>query len=193
MDTSRELFIPVVLGTVRKNRRSEKAARFVFGQVQQYGVKTQLVDVRGHMTPRTIPPWEDSEETGGWKELADRADGFVIVVPEYNHGYPGELKMLLDQAYKQYWHKPASVCGVSGGGLGGARVRENLLPVIVEYRLVPIREAVYFSRVKELFAEDGSIKDRSYEEKVKVMLDELAWYASSLKRAREADAESVKP
>lgn len=55
-----------------------------------------------------------------------RADGLVIVSPEYNHGYPGEMKLMLDQLYKEYNRKPVGICGVSSGALGGARMVEQL-------------------------------------------------------------------
>jgi hypothetical protein len=30
--------------------------------------------------------------------------GIIVVSPEYNHGYPGELKMMLDTLYQQYFY-----------------------------------------------------------------------------------------
>lgn len=39
-----------------------------------------------------------------------RADGLVIVAPEYNHGYPGALKSVLDLLLKEYIHKPVAFC-----------------------------------------------------------------------------------
>jgi len=51
--------------------------------------------------------------------------------------------------------------------------------------MVPIREALYFSKVGDLFDEDGNINDQSYYERTKVFLNELTWYAKDLKIARE--------
>lgn len=67
-----------------------------------------------------------------------QADGIVIVTPEYNRGYPGLLKYVLDTNLKEYIHKAVGICGVSAGGFGGARVIENLLPVLRELGLVTI-------------------------------------------------------
>lgn len=183
MDTT-DLYIPVVLGTAREGRRSENAARFVHEQTKQYGVQTDLIDVRDFVTPATIPAWEDGEHTDEWREIIKRADALVIVSPEYNHGYPGELKIMLDKAYEEYHHKPAGICGVAAGVLGGARMAEVLRISLIELQMVPIRNAVYFSKVKELFNEQGAIQDDSYGDYVKGMLDELTWYAKALKSAR---------
>jgi len=44
---TRALFIPVVLGTVRKGRAGENVARSVFGEFQKRdGVETELIDLR---------------------------------------------------------------------------------------------------------------------------------------------------
>lgn len=186
MAKNNKLFIPVVLGTARKDRMSDKAANFIKEQVEEYGVETELVDVREVMTEATIPAWIDDEAAANWRDIAERMDGLVIVTPEYNHGYPGELKLLIDMAYKEYQHKPVAICGVSAGGLGGARVVENLIPVMIELQMVPIRNVVYFSNIKGLFKESGEITDEEYKKKAAAMLDNLTWYAKALKAARES-------
>jgi NAD(P)H-dependent FMN reductase len=180
----KDIFVPVLLGTARVGRKSELAARFVVEQVKAYGLKTQLVDVRDLATAHTIPVWEKSEKTTPWRTIVAECDGLIVVAPEYNHGYPGELKIVLDQAYKEYEKKPVGLCGVAGGTLGGSRVVENLRPVFVELSMVLLRNAVYFSRVESLFDEKGAITDESYKERVKKFLDELYWYAVGLKQLR---------
>lgn len=179
-----KLYIPIILGTARQGRQSEKVARFVLGEVQKITeVETELIDVRDFIISVT----NNIEENAIVKKFSEKirlADGFIIVSPEYNHGYPGELKLMLDMLYDQYAKKPLAICGVSSGGLGGARMVEQLRLVAIEFHMVPIREAVYFSSVKKLFDEKGFIQDQSYELKVKKMTDELLWYATALKEAR---------
>jgi NAD(P)H-dependent FMN reductase len=64
-----------------------------------------------------------------------RADGLVIVSPEYNHGYPGALKSVLDLLLKEYIHKSVAFAGVSAGPWGGTRVIEAMLPIARELGL----------------------------------------------------------
>ena len=177
------MFIPVILGTAREGRFSEKVARFMLAEVQKTGIETELIDVKAHRIIAT----NNTEDNPQVKELApkfDKADGFIIVSPEYNHGYPGELKIVMDMLYDEYARKPVGLCGVSAGGLGGARVVEQLRQFVVELHMVSIREALYFPMIKELFDEKGGIKDNSYKVRVKSFLDELIWYAKTLKSAR---------
>ncbi|MBI2591671.1 MAG: NAD(P)H-dependent oxidoreductase, partial [Candidatus Brennerbacteria bacterium] len=147
-------------------------------------IETELIDVRDYRLPATDNT-ETSEMAKKFAEKISRADGFIIVAPEYNHSYPGELKMTLDMVFEQYARKPVAICGVSAGGLGGARMVEQLRLVAIEFHMVPIHNAVYFSSVKNLFDENGIIKDQSYMLKVQKLLDELVWYANALKEARK--------
>lgn len=127
----RSLFIPVILGTTRRGRYSEHVARFVTEELgKRERVETQLVDIRDLPFP-TNDAGEQIKDPS-FSELASRADGFVIVAPEYNHGYPGILKHVLDSNLKEYIHKAVGVVGVSAGPFGGTRVIQNMLPVMRE-------------------------------------------------------------
>lgn len=189
MSTEKSLFIPVILGTAREGRRSEHAARFVFEELKKRGgIETEFLDVRDFRLPAT----DDTGESETAKKLAaitGRADGFVIVSPEYNHGYPGELKMFLDMSDGQYAQKPIAICGVSEGVVGGARMMEQLRNVILDLGATPILAAVYFAKVEELFDEHGVMTDDSYRGCVTKMFDSLLWYTKVLKAGRDGKAE----
>ena len=114
-----------------------------------------------------------------------RADGFVLVAPEYNHGYPGMLKHALDTNLKEYIHKAVGICGVSAGSFGGTRVIQNLLPVMRELGLVTIFWDVNFSGVQKLFDMEGRILDGSYVRRVDKFVKELVWMATVLRAGRE--------
>ena len=176
-----KLFIPVILGTAREGRRSEAAAKFMAEQVKKAGLETELIDVRDFLHKATQETFPEQEELG---EKLKKADGYVVVSPEYNHGYPGELKLFLDTFYQEYARKPVGICGVSAGPNGGVRAVEQLRLVFIEFHAVPIREAVYFRNVQDLFDEQGVIKDASYEKQAETFLQELVWFANALRVAR---------
>jgi NAD(P)H-dependent FMN reductase len=179
------LFIPVILGTPRQGRSSEEVAAFVTAQLALLpGVETMLVDVRDLLLPLT-GAGEDIKDPA-FSELCMRADGFVIVAPEYNHGYPGLLKHALDTNLKEYIHKPVGICGVSAGGFGGTRVIENLLPVMRELGLVTIFWDGNFSNVRNLFGPDGEPLDPAYVKRIQKFAKELIWMAKVLRYGRES-------
>jgi NAD(P)H-dependent FMN reductase len=178
------LFIPVILGTPRQGRYSEHVARFVAGEMARLpGVETQLVDVRDLPMPVT-GAGEDIKDPA-FSEFCMRADAFILVAPEYNHGYPGLLKHVLDTNLKEYIHKAVGICGVSAGGFGGTRVIQNMLPVMRELGLVTIFWDGNFSSVQKIFGPDGSLLDPSYPRRIEKFAKELIWMAKVLRHGRE--------
>src|SRR5262245_2240948 len=187
MDPDRPLFIPVIIGTVRKGRMSEPAARTVHRQVSTWpGVESALIDVA------TLPlATDDAGEVIRLPEFSDamkRADAIVIVSPEYNHGYSGMLKHLLDSCLEEYIHKAVGIVGVSAGPWGGTRVIENLLPVLRELGLVTIFWDVQFAHVRKAFDEHGELHDPAQLKRIDKFLAELVWMARTLRHGRESIA-----
>src|SRR6516164_913608 len=184
MTGSRRLFIPVILGTTRKGRFSEAVARFVLEQTSKRAdVETTLVDIKEIRLP--VDDAGEALKDPGFSSLVMRADALILVAPEYNHGYPGLLKHVLDTNLKEYIHKAVGICGVSASGFGGARVIQNLLPVMRELGLVTIFWDGNFSNLQSLFDASGSIKNTSYAGRIDKFLSELVWMAKVLRYGRE--------
>ena len=178
------LFIPVILGTVRKGRASENVARFVYEETKKReGVTTELIDLRD--LKFALDDAGEAIKDAGFSATIQHADGLILVVPEYNHGYPGILKHALDSNLKEYIHKAAGICGVSAGGFGGTRMIENLLPVLRELGLVTIFWDGNFSGAQKLFDVDGKILDQSYVKRIDKFLGELIWMSKVLRHGRE--------
>lgn len=183
MDT-KPLFIPVILGTVRKGRASENVAKFVYEETKKReGVTTELIDLRD--LKLAIDDAGEAIKDAKFSETIQRADGLVLVVPEYNHGYPGILKHALDSNLKEYIHKAAGICGVSAGGFGGTRMIQNLLPVLRELGLVTIFWDGNFSGSQNLFDGEGKLLDQSYVQRIDKFLGELIWMSKVLRHGRE--------
>lgn len=180
-----KLFIPVLLGTSRQGRLSEPVAKFVVDQLVANGFTSELVDPRDYLTAPVTEACMPPESSKAWTDLMARADGLMIVSPEYNHGYPGELKLMLDELDKEPNRKVAAVCGVSDGPVGGARMVEGLHQVLIDLKMYVLPMSAYFSNVKELFDEKGVVRDTGYTEKLQKMCTEIAWWGGVLKTARQ--------
>jgi len=179
----KQLYIPLLLGTAREGRQSGHVANFVLSEMKKRPeIETELIDVR-QLKMRLDDAGEEMKDAS-YAEKMTRADGLVIVTPEYNHGYPGLLKHALDMCLKEYIHKAVAVCGVSAGPLGGARVIENLLPVFRELGLVATFNDVNFSRVRDAFDEQGTLKEEKYVGRVAEFLNELVWMSRVLRYGR---------
>lgn len=179
--------IPVVLGTVRKKARSAAVARLVAARLsEQADVETYLIE----LVELDLPGDDEgpSIKHAAFADSIDSADGLVIVAPEYNHGYPASLKHALDTNYSEYVHKPVGLVGVSTGVLGGARMIENLLPVLRGIGLVPIQRDVTVGNVAEVIGDDGTLRDEAVLRRLDGMLTELLWMAATLRQGRETIA-----
>lgn len=183
MSDSTPLFLPVILGTTRKGRQSAHAARFVADLAEkQPGVVTELIDIAE--VPLPIDDAGEAIRDPGFAERMDRADGLVLVAPEYNHSFPGLLKHVLDSCLEQYIHKPVGIVGVAAGPFGGARGIQSLLPVMRELGLVTIFSDVYFGSVHEVFEESGRLRDQAFVRRTEELLRELTWMATTLRWGR---------
>ena len=74
------MYIPVILGTAREGRRSEKAANFVLKEFQKLHkeIETELLDVKDYRIVATDDT-EEQEPAKRFAAQATRADGFIIV------------------------------------------------------------------------------------------------------------------
>ncbi len=183
--TDAPLFIPLLLGTSRQGRQSEAVAKFLLEQLgRRKDIATELFDVRTFIFSANDYGGALKEKNASWRDVVIRADGILIVSPEYNHGYPGTLKAALDLLFDEYKHKAVGIAAVSGGPWGGARMVENLLPVLRELGLVAIQQTLYFPNAGSAFGPDGKPTDPGLEKRVGAFFDELVWMARVLKVGR---------
>ena len=182
---ARPVFLPIIIGTPRQGRLTEPAANFVCDEVSKRSdIETELIDIR--KIPIRMDDAGEALKDSQFCATVQRADGLIIVAPEYNHSFPGLLKHVLDTNLEEYIHKAVGVCGVSAGPFGGARMIQSLLPVLRELGLVTIFSDVYFGTAGKLFDPvTGKITDPAYTRRVEKFLDELVWMARALRYARE--------
>jgi NAD(P)H-dependent FMN reductase len=182
----RKLFIPVLLGTPRKNRESENAAKWVWAQMRERpNLETQLFDVCDFHLPHDHYGQEIKDQFPEWRDAIIRADGLVIVTPEYNHGYPGSLKGVLDLLLAEYIHKAVAFVSVSAQVWGGTRVIEACVPMVRELGLAVTFTDLNFPRIQDKFDDDGNLLDEAYVKRASAMIDELVWMATTLRWGRE--------
>jgi len=179
-DTEHPIRLAVVVGSVREGR---------FGPV----VAAWFAD-RARARPEFAVDVVDLAETGlgsGFAARIGAADAVVVVTPEYNHSYPGPLKTAIDASGGQWRAKPVGF--VAYGGLsGGLRAVEHLRPVLAELHAVGLRDTVSFHGAAGAFDDaTGRPRDGAADAAATVLLDALAWWARTLRRARAEHAVGV--
>ncbi|MGA8743136.1 MAG: NAD(P)H-dependent oxidoreductase [Terracidiphilus sp.] len=167
--------VGLVYGSTRPGRFCETIVRWATGQIaNRGGFALEIID----------PAVAASAGKASLNERIASCDAFIVVTPEYNHGYPAPLKALID-SFGSEWHaKP--VAFVSYGGIsGGLRAVEQLRLVFAELHAVTIRESVSFAGAWEQFDEEGRLRSPERAERsMDAMLRRLHWWAISLAHAR---------
>ena len=187
--------LKIILGSTRQGRFGDKAAKWLSDEVKKKtNFASELLDLRDYpmpffdeaITPSMTPNgYGKPEAVVKWTAKIKEGEAFVIVTPEYNHGYSAVLKNALDYNYHFWNNKP--VAFVSYGSVGGARSVEQLRLVAVELQMAPIRQAVHIFNPWFLLDDKGDLKSgalEAFNDAADKMLDQLAWWAEALKAAR---------
>ena len=191
------MLLQVITGTTREGRFSERVAAWVVGRLEQHeAFDVELVDLRDHPLPffdadapaRTGRDYADEAVTR-FSRVIDRADGYVLLTAEYNHGYPAVLKNALDSTFVEWRRKPVAYVG--WGNTGGARAIEQLRAVAVEFEMAPLRYAVHvLPDVLIAVRQAADPADPSLfaplEPRLDMLADDLAWWMRALASARAA-------
>lgn len=171
--------LALIYGSVRPGRLCETVARWASVEIDRYGgFLLHVID------PLVLRTTDAGLDVPSLRREVDRADAFVVVTPEYNHGYPAALKELIDADAHGWIAKPVGF--VSYGGLsGGLRAVEQLRQVFAELHATTIRDGVSFANARDRFDDVGRLlePDRAHTA-MATLLDRLRWWALALRDAR---------
>jgi len=179
-----KLKIAVIQGTTREKRESIKVSKLIVE------VGNSIEDVEAILVdPTEFDLPFDGNDTEAkdpeYTKITEEADAFFIVIPEYNHTYPGSLKRLLDSEFDNYIHKPVAFAGVSSGQWGGVRAIESIITAIRQMGMTITFTDVQFPNVGKLFDENGKLLNDKYIDRVERVYSELIWMAKAMRWARE--------
>jgi NAD(P)H-dependent FMN reductase len=174
--------LAVIIGSVRKDRFGPTVASWLLTRLEESdGPELDVIDLADFQLPNDLGGGGD---TAGFLKRIDRADAFIVVTPEYNHGYPGGLKTAIDTGREEWKAKPVGFVSY-GGVAGGLRSVEQLRPVFAELHAVTVRTAVSFHWADSLFDERGRLLDPGKAESaVDAMLNQVQWWGHMLRSGR---------
>ena len=196
--SDQNLMIHTIVGSTRPQRFCDKPARWICDELKgRSGVQAELVDLRDYPLPFFEEPVSPARFQGkypnpiaaAWAKKVDEADAYVIVTPEYNHGYTAVLKNAIDWTFREWNNTPIGF--VSYGGVGGARVVEQLRLVAIELEMAPIRFAVHLpvEVYRAVMNESVPVDPKLFQPSQPAadrMINQLLWWARALKTARLA-------
>jgi NAD(P)H-dependent FMN reductase len=190
--------LTVIIGSTRPGRaglpiatwfadRARSHAGFEVGVVDLAELDLPLLDEPMHPRLRRYT----QRHTKDWSAKVERSDAFVIVTPEYNHGYPASLKNAIDYLHEEWSNKPVGF--VSYGGVSaGTRAVQQLKQVVTALKMLPVPEAVSIPFHTQFLDEDGRVQPNEImESAADAMLDELTRVEAVLRTLREPSAEAA--
>jgi NAD(P)H-dependent FMN reductase len=191
--------IALLIGSGRRNRFADHPARWLTARLaERRTITTSVIDIRDVELPfydADTPPAKARRDYRGDAQLerfataVDAADGFVLLTPEYNHGYPARLKNAIDHVFVEFNRKAIGFVGY--GNVGGARAIEQLRSVSIELEMASSRHSVNImgetmAALRDPHADAEEIFS-PYGLRLDAMLDDLTWWAAALAEARRAD------
>ncbi|MDT0266998.1 NAD(P)H-dependent oxidoreductase [Streptomyces sp. DSM 44915] len=170
------LRLAVLVGSTREGRVGEAVGAWVLARVEgRDDLVAEAVDLADYVFPARFPE-EPTAEMCRFARAIDAAEGFVVVTPEYNGGYPASLKQAVDYAYDEWHAKPVGFVSYGHGGCGQFAVA-GLRLVFNELRTVPVRDCVAI----DLAAPLGG---PAHAAAADAMLAELRWWGLALREAK---------
>lgn len=184
------LNLPVILGSVRRDRIGLRVARFVAAALQGRNHQVTLVDPVEYPLPlldrmyKEYPRGQAPHVLERLAEIIRRADAYVIVSAEYNHSIPPALSNLLDHFLEEYFFKPSAIVCYSAGAFGGVRAAVQLRAMLAEMGMSSIPSVLPFPKAHDLLDEEGLPTGERPGKAASRFFDELEWYADALRSAR---------
>lgn len=182
----------VIVVSTRPGRQGGRVAAWFEEVARSHGAfAVELVDLAAVALPLFDEPRHprlrqyEHAHTRAWSAVVDRADAYVFVTPEYNHGPPPSLLNALDFVVHEWAYKPAAF--VSYGGVSaGLRGVQATKPVLTSLKVMPIPEAVslpFFTT--HVDGETGDFRPGEVQaQAATVMLDELLRWTRALRPLR---------
>ncbi|QSB05388.1 NADPH-dependent FMN reductase [Natronoglycomyces albus] len=179
------LKLAIIMGSTRVDRFCPVPTNWFAEQAKIHGsFDTDIIDLIETEFPLRLSA-ENTPSLAALSSRLEAADAFVVVTPEYNHSFPGPLKIAIDH-FNAEWHaKPVGLISY-GGMAGGQRAAEGLRLVFPELNAITIRNTLSFNNFWEKFDEQGNPVDaEAANTAAKGFLDQLCWWATTLKSGRD--------
>jgi NAD(P)H-dependent FMN reductase len=190
--------LQIIIASTRPDRAGLPIGQWITGRAAAHGVfDIDIVDLAQLGLPFMDEPHHPrlrrytQQHTKDWSARVQRADAFVFVTPEYNHGMSAPLKNAIDYLHAEWQHKPVGF--VSYGGVSaGTRAVQQTKQVVVALRMVPVVEAVAIPFFQQFIDEDGTVHaNEPMEQGAAGMLDELVRVEAALRPLRATVAGAV--
>ncbi|RZK38764.1 MAG: NADPH-dependent oxidoreductase [Pedobacter sp.] len=153
--------VTIISGTNRPNSNTLKLAKYYQNQLEQKGLKTNLLDLQD--LPASLIGTDlygqRSEAFQKIQNLVTETTKFLFVIPEYNGSFPGVLKTFIDACSfpGSFYEKKACLVGLSSGKYGNIRGIDHFNGVCgyLHLHVMPLR--LHIANIKNELDENGQL------------------------------------
>jgi NAD(P)H-dependent FMN reductase len=180
--------ICIISTSVRKGRESHKAALYISNFLKEkYGIEAELID----LMKLNFPVFQErlryleapAPEVIQFAETFNSSDGVILVVPEYNGGYPASVKNIIDLLTEDWEKKPVAFVVVSNGPFAGSQVIFALQFSLWKIKALTVSPALRISYVEKSMDENGIPADKDrLDKKAAATMNEFLWFIEAQKR-----------
>ena len=173
--------IAVVSTSVRSGRASDRVALFLHNYIEENNLASaEILDLNDYKFPlfdeRLKKQQNPAQKVLDFAETIRKADGIILVVPEYNGGYPASLKNIIDLLYDEWYRKSVAIATVSNGPFGGSQVLTSLVFVLWKMKAWVVPSTFQVTFVTDTFDVNGKPTNKPETEKrASNFLTELFW------------------
>lgn len=180
--------LAIISSSVRTGRNSHLVAKHLEQRATAMGHSVDLLDLSAFNFPifeeRLKFMKDPSTAVLDYAERFRKAEGVIIVTPEYNGSFPASLKNVIDLLTEDWKGKPVSICAVSSGQFAGTQVMVELLFPLWKIKAWVVPSSMQVPKVLDAFAEDGSVAQdaEGWERRTGVFLQDLEWAIEAKRR-----------
>lgn len=183
--------LKIITSTTRPGRKGIAVAEWVLALAsEQKQFNTELLDLAKINLPLMDEPNHprlqkyQQQHTMDWSAKINEADAFIIVLAEYNFGFPAPIKNALDFLYNEWMYKPVAI--VSYGGVsGGLRSTQMLKQVLSTLHMVPLTDGVVIPFFAKSINDQGKFQPEDIVTKsATAMFSDLHKWANTLTSMR---------
>lgn len=185
--------IAIISASVRTGRVSHRVALYFQHYLTQNNLATvEILDLKEYNFPVFDERLKQQPNPGAaavdFSEKIIKADGIILVTPEYNGGYPASLKNVLDLLYPEWYRKPIAISTVSNGVFGGTQVITSLTFSLFKMKAWLVPAMCPMPKAQELFDEQGNPADKqTLEKRVVPFIKELLWCVEARQKMEKHD------
>lgn len=174
--------IGIIVGSTRPQRIGLNIANWVDQNLHGQQFDTEIIDLAEINLPMFDEPeipasgHYQHEHTKKWSQLIQQFDGFILVYPQYNWGYPAVLKNALDFLFQEWNHKPVSMIPYGGHGGFQSMIALQLVVRGLKMRTMAVNPALNLS--PKMFDDQGQFLDlptafKDNEASIQLLADEF--------------------